>query len=75
MSINCFKKENLHCIWDDSLAGKEAVCADSLSSLYEKLERHEGLRRPVTPSPDSAYPFMDEAGQLWRFAYTPELSF
>ena len=38
MSIRSFKKENLHCVWDDSLLGKKVLCADTLGGLYHLLE-------------------------------------
>ena len=41
MNIRCFKRGNLYCIWDDNLLGKDVVVADSLNSLYEKLEMDE----------------------------------
>lgn len=68
VALKCFKKENLYSVWDDSLVGKAVVCADSLSNLYEILERYYDIKY-VTPGPDTAYPFKCDQGAIWRFAY------
>lgn len=69
MAISCFKKENLHYTWDDSIVGMYCMCADYLSSLYEKLEDESQAPYKVTPTDDSSYPFVDENGTAWRFVY------
>lgn len=76
VSICCFKKENLHCIWDDSLIDKDVVTADSLQGLYTKLEKYEDEDEVQSSSvgfgPDPNYPFIDSEGIAWRFAYVLE---
>lgn len=75
MKINSFKKENLYCIWDDCLLGKKVVVADSLSILYEKLESdcRESLETNVVNFfDDPTFPFLDEKGTSWKFAYVLE---
>ena len=72
MSIRSFKKENLHCVWDDSLQGKTVLCADTLSELYHLLEREDAPERIVTPSSEISYPFLDDDYQMWRLAYVVE---
>lgn len=72
MSIHCFKKENLHCIWDDSLVGKKVVVADSLCDLYEKLESGEVLGTSVVPGYEPGYPFIDADNTSWQFVYVLE---
>ena len=69
VALKCFKKENLHSVWDDSLVGKAVICADSLSNLYERLESDYADVKYVTPSPDNSYPFKCDQGVIWRFAY------
>ena len=69
MAISCFKKENLHYVWDDSLVDMYCMCADSLGSLYDKLEDETQAPCKVTPTGTPAYPFMHENGTAWRFAY------
>lgn len=56
MSIRSFKKENLYCVWDDSLVGKKVMVADSLGVLYEKLEADESLETSVVFSHKRSYP-------------------
>jgi hypothetical protein len=75
MKIHSFKKENLYCIWNDCLLGKKVIVADSLSILYEKLESDccYQLETTVTNFPDDpTYPFLDEKGTSWKFAYVLE---
>ena len=72
MSIRSFKKENLHCVWDDSLLGKTVLCADTLSGIYELLESEVATERKVTSSSEISYPFLDDDYQMWRFAYVVE---
>ena len=72
MSIRSFKKENLHCVWDDSLLGKTVLCADTLVGLYYALECESVPERRVTFSSDISYPFLDDDYQMWRFAYVVE---
>ena len=72
MSIHSFKKENLHCVWDDSLLGKTVLCADTLSGLYHVLESEDFCERTVTPSSEISYPFFDDDYQMWRLAYVVE---
>jgi hypothetical protein len=75
MKIHSFKKENLYCIWNDCLLGKKVIVADSLSLLYEKLESDsfEQLKTTVTNFPDDpTFPFLDEKGTSWKFAYVLE---
>ena len=69
MGILCFKKENLHYAWDDSIADMYCMCADSLGSLYAKLEDESQEPCKVTPTDTSSYPFMNGNGKAWRFAY------
>ena len=69
MAISCFKKENLHYVWDDSLVDMYCMCADSLGSLYDKLEDETQAPCKVTPTDNSSYPFVNENGTAWRFAY------
>ena len=72
MSIRSFKKENLHCVWDDSLLGKTVLCADTLVGLYYALECESVPERKVTFSSEISYPFLDDDCQMWRFAYVVE---
>ena len=72
MSIRSFKKENLHCVWDDSLQGKTVLCADTLVGLYYALECESVPGRRVTFSSEISYPFLDDDYQMWRFAYVVE---
>ena len=72
MSIHSFKKENLHCVWDDSLLGKTVLCADTLVGLYYALECESVPERRVTSSSEISYPFLDDDYQMWRFAYVVE---
>ena len=72
MGIRSFKKENLHCVWDDSLQGKTVLCADTLSGLYHVLESEDFCERTVTPSSEISYPFFDDDYQMWRLAYVVE---
>ena len=72
MSIRSFKKENLHCVWDDSLLGKTVLCADTLVGLYYALECESVPERRVTSSSEISYPFLDDDYQMWRFAYVVE---
>ena len=72
MSIRSFKKENLHCVWDESLQGKTVLCADTLVGLYYALECESVPRRRVTSSSEISYPFLDDDYQMWRFAYVVE---
>ena len=72
MSIRSFKKENLHCVWDDSLLGKMVLCADTLSELYHALESGITPERKVTSSSEISYPFLDDDYLMWRFAYVVE---
>lgn len=75
MKIYSFKKENLYCIWNDCLLGKKVIVADSLSLLYEKLESDccYQLETTVTNFPDDpTFPFLDEKGTSWKFAYVLE---
>lgn len=72
MGIRCFKKENLHFVWDDSLVGKKVLVADSLGSLYEKLEDDESLETSVVCSRELNYPFLDTRCSAWRLAYVLE---
>lgn len=75
MKIHSFKKENLYCIWDDCLLGKKVIVADSLSILYEKLESDccYQLKTTVTNFlDDPTFPFLDEKGTSWKFAYVLE---
>ena len=72
MSIHSFKKENLHCVWDDSLLGKMVLCADTLVGLYYALECESVPERRVTSSSEISYPFLDDDYQMWRFAYVVE---
>ena len=75
MNIRCFKKENLYYIWDDSLLGKDVVVADSLDSLYGKLEMDEIPVYNIVPGICPAHPFKDTIDHLgWRFAYVLEHS-
>ena len=69
MAIFCFKKENLHYNWDDSLVDMYCMCADSLGSLYDKLEDESQAPCKVTPTDSASYPFVNENGTAWRFAY------
>lgn len=69
MSIFCFKKENLHYFWDDSLADMYCMCADSLGSLYDKLEDESQEPCKVVPTDNSSYPFVNGNGTAWRFVY------
>lgn len=69
VKLNCFKKENLHCVWDDSLAGKYVICSDSLDRLLRKLEDEKETTVQVIPSPDPGFPFIDRNGVVWKFAY------
>lgn len=69
MGIYCFKKENLHYVWDDSIVGMYCMCADSIGSLYAKLEDESQAPFKVTPTDDASYPFVNENGTKWRFAY------
>ena len=72
MSIRSFKKENLHCVWDDSLQGKTVLCADTLSGMYYALESGITPEHKVTSSSEISYPFLDDDYQMWRFAYVVE---
>ena len=72
MSIRSFKKENLHCVWEDSLLGKTVLCADTLVGLYYALECESVPGRKVTSSSEISYPFLDDDYQMWRFAYVVE---
>ena len=72
MSIRSFKKENLHCVWDDSLLEKTVLCADTLSGMYYALESGITPERKVTSSSEISYPFLDDDYQMWRFAYVVE---
>ena len=72
MSIRSFKKENLHCVWDDSLQGKTVLCADTLIGMYYVLESGIAPGRKVTSSSEISYPFLDDDYQMWRFAYVVE---
>ena len=73
MNIRCFKRENLYCSWDDNLLGKDVVVADSLNSLYEKLEMDEITVYKVVQSINPTHPFKDiQDGLGWRFAYVLE---
>ena len=72
MSIRSFNKENLHCVWDDSLQGKTVLCADTLGGLYHLLECEDAPGRRVTPGSEISYPFFDDDYQMWRFAYVIE---
>ena len=72
MSIRSFKKENLHCVWEDSLLGKTVLCADTLVGLYYALECESVPGRKVTSSSEISYPFLDDDYQMWRFAYMVE---
>ena len=72
MSIHSFKKENLHCVWDDSILGKTVLCADTLVGLYYALECEDVPERRVTSSSEISYPFLDDDYQMWRFAYVVE---
>ena len=72
MGIRSFKKENLHCVWDDSLQGKTVLCADTLVGLYYALESESVPGRRVTFSSEISYPFLDDDYQMWRFAYVVE---
>ena len=72
MSIRSFKKENLHCVWDDSLLGKTVLCADTLVGLYYALECEDVPEHRVTSSSEISYPFLDDDYQMWRFAYVVE---
>ena len=69
MSIRSFKKENLHCVWDENLQGKTVLCADTLNGLYYALESGNTPERKVTFSSDISYPFLDDDCQMWRLAY------
>lgn len=69
MGIYCFKKENLHYVWDDSITNMYCMCAGSLGSLYAKLEDESQAPYKVTPTDNPSYPFMDENGTAWRFVY------
>ena len=69
MAISCFKKENLHYVWDDSITGMYCMCADSLDSLYDKLEDESRAPFKVTSTDSSSYPFRNENGEVWRFVY------
>lgn len=71
MVIHSFKKENLYCIWDDCLLGKDVVTADTLCLLYEKLESNL-LVTKVVPGPEPTYPFLDSDNTVWKFAYILE---
>ena len=72
MSIRSFKKENLHCVWDESLHGKTVLCADTLVGLYYASECESVPERRVTFSSDTSYPFLHDDYQMWRFAYVVE---
>ena len=72
MSIRSFKKENLHCVWDDNLLGKNVLCADTLVGLYYALECESVPEHRVTSSSEISYPFLDDDYQMWRFAYVVE---
>ena len=72
MSIRSFKKENIHCVWDDSLLGKTVLCADTLVGLYYALESESVPGRRVTFSSEISYPFLDDDYQMWRFVYVVE---
>lgn len=72
MSIRSFKKENLHCVWDDNILGKTVLCADTLVGLYYALECNDIPERKVTSSSEISYPFLDDDYQMWRFAYVVE---
>ena len=72
MGIRSFKKENLHCVWDDSLQGKTVLCADTLGGLYHLLECEDAPGRTVTPGSEISYPFFDDDYQMWRLAYVVE---
>lgn len=75
MKIHSFKKENLYCIWNDCLLGKKVIVADSLSILYEKLESDCCYQLETTVTnflDDPTYPFLDEKGTSWKFAYVLE---
>lgn len=69
MGIYCFKKENLHYVWDDSIADMRCMCADSIGSLYDKLEDESQAPYKVDPTDNSSYPFVNENGTAWRFVY------
>ena len=75
MKIHSFKKENLYCIWNDCLLGKKVMVADSLSILYEKLESDCCYQLETTVTnflDDPTFPFLDEKGTSWKFAYVLE---
>lgn len=69
MAISCFKKENLHYVWDDSITDMYCMCADSLDSLYAKLEDESQAPYKVTPTDNPSYPFINENDTSWRFVY------
>ena len=71
MGIRSFKKENLHCVWDDSILGKTVLCADTLIGIYYVLESGITPEHKVTFSSEISYPFFD-GDQMWRFAYVVE---
>lgn len=69
MGIYCFKEENLHYVWDDSIVDMRCMCADSLGSLYDKLEDETREAVKVVPGASPSYPFVNENGTAWRFVY------
>lgn len=69
MGIFCFKKENLHYVWDDSIVDMRCMCADSLGSLYDKLEDETREAVKVVPGDSPSYPFVNGNGTSWRFVY------
>ena len=69
MAIYCFKKENLHYVWDDSITDMYCMCADSLGALYDKLEDESQEPYKVTPTNRPSYPFVNENGTAWGCVY------